>query len=75
MTNAGENMGKRNTCSLLMGVPTGTATVEIGVEVSQKAIKDLPQDSAKPLMGIYPADSVSYTEKLVGSCLQLLHSQ
>lgn len=75
MTNAGENMGKRNTCSPLMGVPTGAATVEIGVEVPQKAIKDLPQDSAKPLMGIYPADSVSYTGKLVGSCLQLLHSQ
>lgn len=38
MTNAGENMGKRNPCSLLIGLPTGAATMEIGVEVPRKAI-------------------------------------
>lgn len=38
MTNAGENMGKRNPCSLLTGLPTGSAMMEIGGEVPRKAI-------------------------------------
>ena len=52
--------GKGNTHSLLVGVQTCTATVEIGVAASQEVENNLPQDPATPLLGIYPKDSTPY---------------
>jgi hypothetical protein len=52
---------KGNTPSLLVGVKTGSTTMKINMTVSQKIeIFFLPQDSAIPLLGIYPKEASSY---------------
>jgi hypothetical protein len=43
--------------TLLMGLQTGTTTLEINVEVPQILKKDLPENPAIPLLGIYPKDA------------------
>jgi hypothetical protein len=45
--------GRRNTYSLLVGVQTGSTTMEISVGVPQKLKMELPQDPAIPLLGMY----------------------
>jgi hypothetical protein len=44
---------KRNTTPLLVGLQTGTNIVEINLEVLRKLERDLPEDPAIPLLGIY----------------------
>ena len=45
---------------LLVGMQTCTATLEIGMAVSQKLGINLHQDPAIPILGIYPKDVQSY---------------
>jgi len=45
---------KGNPLALLVGMQTGTATVENSMEVSQKLKVELPYDPAVPFPGIYP---------------------
>jgi hypothetical protein len=47
----------RNTPPLLVGLQTGTTTLEINLEFPQKIEIDLPEESAIPLLGIYPKDA------------------
>ena len=47
---------KRNTPSLLVGLQTGTTTLEINLEFLRRLEIDLPEDPAIPLLGIYPKD-------------------
>jgi hypothetical protein len=46
---------KRNTPTLLVGLPAGTTTLEISLVVSQKI--GLPEDPAIPFLDIYPEDA------------------
>ena len=46
--------------SLLMGVQTGVATMEISEEFSQKLNMDVPQDPSVTPLSIYSEDSISY---------------
>jgi hypothetical protein len=48
---------KRNTPPLLMGLQTDTITLEINLDVPQKIGIDLPEDTAIPLLEIYPNDA------------------
>jgi hypothetical protein len=43
---------KRITPPLLLGLQTGTTTMEINLEVSQKMGTDLPEDPGIPLLGM-----------------------
>jgi hypothetical protein len=43
-----------------MGVQTATTTVEVTLRVPKNLKTDIPQDPAIPLLGIYPADPMSY---------------
>jgi hypothetical protein len=45
---------KGNTPPLLVGLQTGTTTLEINLEVPKKLEVDLPEDPAMLLLGIYP---------------------
>ena len=63
--------GKGNTSALLMGMKTGTATLDISMAISQKIRKNLPQDPAIPLLGIYPKDAQSCHK---GHVLSYVHS-
>ena len=47
---------KRNPPPFLVGLQTGTTTLEINLEVPQKMGKDLPENPAIPLLGIYTKD-------------------
>jgi hypothetical protein len=50
---------KRNTPPLLVGLQTGTATLEINLEVPQKKLTiDVHEDPTIPLLGIYPKDAL-----------------
>jgi hypothetical protein len=51
---------KRNTPPLLVRLQTGTTTLEISLEVSQKIELVLPEDPAIPLLGINPNDAPPY---------------
>uniref|UniRef100_A0ABI7XI72 Uncharacterized protein n=5 Tax=Felis catus TaxID=9685 RepID=A0ABI7XI72_FELCA len=44
---------KKNSHVLLVGMLIGTATVEKGMEVSQKLKIEIPYDPVSPLLGIY----------------------
>jgi hypothetical protein len=48
---------KSNSPLLLVGLQTGTTTLEINLEVPQKLEIDLPEDPAIILLGIYPKDA------------------
>jgi hypothetical protein len=49
---------ERNTPPLLVGLQTGTTTLEINLEVPQKSRnRSLPEDPVIPLLGIYPKDA------------------
>jgi len=48
---------KGNPLALLVGMQTGTATVENSMEVSQKLKVELPYDPAIVLLGIYPGNA------------------
>jgi len=48
---------KRNTPPLLVGLQTGTTTLEISLEVPQKI-----RHSTIPLLGIYPKDAPTYNK-------------
>jgi hypothetical protein len=45
---------------LLVGLQTGTTTLEINLEIPQKTEIDLPEDPAIPLLEIYSKDAPSY---------------
>ena len=45
---------KGNPSTLLVGMQTGTATVENSMEFPQKRKVELPFDPAIPLLGLYP---------------------
>ena len=45
---------KGNPHILLVGMQTGTATMEDSMEISQKIKIELPYDPAIPLLSIYP---------------------
>jgi hypothetical protein len=47
---------KRNTHPLLLGLQACTTTLEVSLEVPQKLDIILPEDSAIPLLGIYPEE-------------------
>jgi hypothetical protein len=51
---------KRNTPPLLVGLQTGTTTLEINLETAQYLEIDLPKDPAIPLLGIYPKVAPSF---------------
>lgn len=53
---AGRMHGNRNTYPLMMGVQTGTNTMEISVMVTQELKFDLPRDTAVSALGVYPKD-------------------
>ena len=46
-----------NPLALLVGMQTGAAALENGVEVPQKIKIELPYDPAIALLGIYPRDT------------------
>ena len=48
---------KRISFALLVGMQTGTATLENSMEVPQKIKNKLPYDPAIALLGIYPRDT------------------
>jgi hypothetical protein len=48
---------KRKTPPLLVGLQAGIPTLEIILEVPQKIGHVLPDDTAIPLLGIYPGDA------------------
>jgi hypothetical protein len=48
---------KRNTTALLVGLPSGTTTLEISLADSQKLDIVLHENQAIPLLGIYPEDA------------------
>ena len=48
---------KGNPLTLLMGMQTGAATLENGVEIPQNVKIELPYDPAITLLGIYPKDT------------------
>lgn len=58
---------KKKTQSLLVRLPNGTATLEISVTVLKRLRIDLPQDPARPLLGIHPKDSTSYFRDTLSS--------
>jgi hypothetical protein len=49
--------GKRNTPRLLVGLQSGTITLEINLRYLRKLEIDLPEASAIPLLGIYSKDA------------------
>jgi hypothetical protein len=53
---------KRNSPPLLVGLQTGTTTLEISLTVPQKIGHSTPEDSEIPLLGIYPEDTPTYNK-------------
>ena len=54
----------RNPHTLLVGLQTGTATMENSMELPQKKLRiNLPNDPAIPLLGIYPKDLKTHIQK------------
>ena len=66
-------MWRKNTPPLLVGLQTGTITLEISLAVPQKNVTDLPEDPGKPLLRIYPKllnyihSSFSYDSQKMGT--------
>ena len=59
-------LGKRNTYSLLVGVQTGLATLEICLEMPKMILKlYLPYDLVIPLLDILPKHSMSQKYLLI----------
>jgi hypothetical protein len=56
--NAGRTVGEGNVYSLLVGVQTSTASMNINVEVPQKAGIGLTHDLAIVPLGTHPKDSI-----------------
>jgi hypothetical protein len=54
---AGEDVEKRNTPALLVGLKAGTTTLVISLVVPQKIGQSRPEDPAIPLLSIYPEDA------------------
>ena len=54
---------KGNPSALLVGMQTGAAAVENSVEFPQKLKLDLPFDPAIPLLGLYPKNPETPTQK------------
>ena len=54
---------KRNTPPLLVGLHAGTTTLEISLAIPQKFDIELPEDSAIPLLGMYPKDAPTYNKE------------
>ena len=50
-------MEKIESCALLVGMPTGAATMEKSMELLKKLKLELPYDPAIPFLGIYPQKS------------------
>jgi hypothetical protein len=48
--------GKRNPCTVLVGMQASTTTLENNMEALKKLNIDLPHDPAIPLLGIYPKE-------------------
>ena len=66
---------KGNICALLVEMQIGSATMENRMEVPQK-IRRLTQDSAIPLLGIYPKEMKKDPEdKSALSCSLKYYSQ
>ena len=57
---------KGNPCVLLVGMQIGTTTMEYSWEVSQKLKIELPYDLAIPLLGIYPKEMKTKSQRDVG---------
>ena len=55
---------KGNTSSLLMRVPTCTATLEINMATPQENGDQSTQDPTIPLLGIYPKEEHSYNKDI-----------
>jgi hypothetical protein len=55
---------KRNTPPLFLGLKAGITTLEINLVVPQKKKMEivLPEDTAIPLLGIYPKDAPTYNK-------------
>ena len=69
-------MGVRDSPSLLVGLQTGLATVEIRVENSQKAKLNLSRDPAVPLLGLLEKDLTSYsTDSSLAICCSIHNSK
>jgi hypothetical protein len=49
---------KRNTPPLLVGLQTGTTTLEINLDVPQKIENRSTEDPAIPLLRLYPKDAL-----------------
>ena len=54
---------KVNPCALLVGMQIGTTTMEYSREVSQKLKIELPYDLAIPLLGIYPKEMKTKSQR------------
>ena len=67
-TSADKDVGRGEPHFLLV-LKTGTAIVEVMVENPQKAKTDLPYDTAMPLFGICPKDSIQYSTDI---CLTMV---
>jgi hypothetical protein len=59
-TDVGINMGKRNTYSLMVGVQTGTTTMEISVDVLQNTENRSTTCSSYTALEHNPKDFISY---------------
>ena len=54
---------KGNPHALLVGMQVGTTTMEYNMEVSQKLKIELPYDLAIPLLGIYPKEMKTKSQR------------
>jgi hypothetical protein len=59
---AGKDVEKEEHSSLLVGLQTGTTTLEISLAVPQKLEIVLPEDPAIPPLGIYPKDPPTHNK-------------
>jgi hypothetical protein len=55
--------GKRNPCTLLVGMQAGVTTLEKNLEASKNLNIDLPYDPAIPLLGTYQRNVTQVTPK------------
>ena len=62
-TSVGENVEKKEPCALLMGMQTGTATVETVWRFLKKLKIELPYDSVIPLLAVYPRKMKTLIQK------------
>ena len=54
----GEDVEKEEYFPILVGLQTGTTTLEINLDILRKLEIELPEDPTIPFLGTYPKDSI-----------------